>query len=143
MFLLPLYYQRPDTGTLLLSVALLLRGAGFGVAGLPVSVAVYRTLRPAACVRVRHPRVQPLDFRRVLKNAIDFLYAEWNNKAAAFVGHGGESSADESGCGGIGEPGEVPAWTVPPSRRNGRGQEETGHPTDNRLHGTGWRCSAP
>ncbi|WP_066942410.1 NADPH-dependent FMN reductase [Microtetraspora fusca] len=24
----------------------------------------------------------------VLKNAIDFLYAEWNNKAAAFVGYG-------------------------------------------------------
>jgi NAD(P)H-dependent FMN reductase len=24
-----------------------------------------------------------------LKNAIDFLYAEWNNKAAAFVGYGG------------------------------------------------------
>ena len=25
----------------------------------------------------------------VLKNAIDYLYAEWNNKAAAFVGYGG------------------------------------------------------
>ena len=25
----------------------------------------------------------------VLKNAIDFLYREWNNKAAAFVGYGG------------------------------------------------------
>ena len=24
----------------------------------------------------------------VLKNAIDYLYAEWNNKAAAFVGYG-------------------------------------------------------
>jgi len=24
-----------------------------------------------------------------LKNAIDYLYAEWNNKAAAFVGYGG------------------------------------------------------
>ena len=24
----------------------------------------------------------------VLKNAVDFLYAEWNNKAAAFVGYG-------------------------------------------------------
>jgi hypothetical protein len=25
----------------------------------------------------------------VLKNAIDFLYAEWNNKAAGFVSYGG------------------------------------------------------
>src|SRR5690606_2735924 len=25
----------------------------------------------------------------VLKNAIDYLYAEWNDKAAAFVGYGG------------------------------------------------------
>lgn len=25
----------------------------------------------------------------VLKNAIDYVYAEWNNKAAAFVGYGG------------------------------------------------------
>jgi NAD(P)H-dependent FMN reductase len=24
-----------------------------------------------------------------LKNAVDFLYAEWNNKAAGFVGYGG------------------------------------------------------
>jgi len=24
----------------------------------------------------------------VLKNAIDYLYAEWNNKAAAFVSYG-------------------------------------------------------
>ena len=24
----------------------------------------------------------------MLKNAIDYLYAEWNNKAAAFVGYG-------------------------------------------------------
>src|SRR4029077_7856780 len=26
-----------------------------------------------------------------LKNAIDFLYGEWNNKAAGFVGYGGAS----------------------------------------------------
>jgi NAD(P)H-dependent FMN reductase len=26
-----------------------------------------------------------------LKNAIDFLYKEWNNKAAGFVGYGGAS----------------------------------------------------
>ncbi|WP_214416245.1 MDR family MFS transporter [Sphaerisporangium fuscum] len=45
---LPFAFATPDTDTLLLSVALLLRGVGFGVAGLPVSVAVYRTLRPAA-----------------------------------------------------------------------------------------------
>lgn len=29
----------------------------------------------------------------VLKNAIDFVYAEWNNKAAAFVGYGGLGGA--------------------------------------------------
>ncbi|MFG6202717.1 MFS transporter, partial [Nonomuraea sp. JJY05] len=45
---LPFVFATADTDTLLLSVALLLRGVGFGVAGLPVSVAVYRTLRPAA-----------------------------------------------------------------------------------------------
>jgi EmrB/QacA subfamily drug resistance transporter len=45
---LPFVFATPDTDTLLLSVALLLRGIGFGVAGLPVSVAVYRTLHPAA-----------------------------------------------------------------------------------------------
>ncbi|WP_067170031.1 DHA2 family efflux MFS transporter permease subunit [Microtetraspora niveoalba] len=45
---LPFVLATPGTGTLPLSVALLLRGVGFGVAGLPVSVAVYRTLRPAA-----------------------------------------------------------------------------------------------
>src|SRR5256885_5567989 len=28
-----------------------------------------------------------------LKNAIDFLYREWNNKAAGFVGYGGEGAA--------------------------------------------------
>lgn len=28
-----------------------------------------------------------------LKNAIDFLYKEWNNKAAAFVGYGGAGGA--------------------------------------------------
>ncbi|MEV4575443.1 MDR family MFS transporter [Nonomuraea jabiensis] len=45
---LPFVFATLDTDPLLLSVALLLRGAGFGVASLPVSVAVYRTLRPAA-----------------------------------------------------------------------------------------------
>lgn len=29
----------------------------------------------------------------VLKNALDFLYAEWNNKAAGFVAYGGMSGA--------------------------------------------------
>ncbi|WP_164234136.1 NADPH-dependent FMN reductase [Microbacterium hydrocarbonoxydans] len=29
----------------------------------------------------------------VLKNAIDYLHAEWNNKAAAFVGYGGVGGA--------------------------------------------------
>src|SRR3982074_2527118 len=28
-----------------------------------------------------------------LKNAIDFLYREWNNKAAGFVGYGGAGAA--------------------------------------------------
>ena len=28
-----------------------------------------------------------------LKNAIDFLYSEWNNKAAGFIGYGGTSGA--------------------------------------------------
>ncbi|SDS00320.1 NAD(P)H-dependent oxidoreductase [Opitutus sp. GAS368] len=28
-----------------------------------------------------------------LKNAIDYLYAEWNNKAAGFIGYGGMSGA--------------------------------------------------
>src|SRR5258706_8934944 len=28
-----------------------------------------------------------------LKNAIDFLFAEWNNKAAGFVSYGGASGA--------------------------------------------------
>ncbi|MFF4778687.1 DHA2 family efflux MFS transporter permease subunit [Microtetraspora fusca] len=45
---LPFVLATPGNGTLPLSVALLLRGVGFGVASLPVSVAVYRTLRPAA-----------------------------------------------------------------------------------------------
>ena len=34
-----------------------------------------------------------------LKNAIDFLYHEWNNKAAGFVGYGGSGR-----CPGGGEP---------------------------------------
>jgi NAD(P)H-dependent FMN reductase len=29
----------------------------------------------------------------VLKNALDYLYAEWNNKAAAFVGYGAVGAA--------------------------------------------------
>jgi NAD(P)H-dependent FMN reductase len=29
----------------------------------------------------------------VLKNAIDYIYSEWNNKAAAFVGYGGVGGA--------------------------------------------------
>ena len=29
----------------------------------------------------------------MLKNAIDYLYAEWNNKAAAFVSYGGLGGA--------------------------------------------------
>jgi NAD(P)H-dependent FMN reductase len=28
-----------------------------------------------------------------LKNAIDFIYAEWNNKAAGFVGYGSPGGA--------------------------------------------------
>jgi NAD(P)H-dependent FMN reductase len=35
------------------------------------------------------PRIQPCHLGGALKNAIDFLYNEWNNKAAGFVGYGG------------------------------------------------------
>lgn len=45
---LPFAFATADTDTFLLSVALFVRGVGFGVASLPVSVAIYRTLRPAA-----------------------------------------------------------------------------------------------
>ncbi|WP_326822646.1 MDR family MFS transporter [Streptosporangium sp. NBC_01756] len=45
---LPFVFATAGTDTFLLSGALLLRGVGFGVASLSVSVAVYRTLRPAA-----------------------------------------------------------------------------------------------
>jgi NAD(P)H-dependent FMN reductase len=34
-----------------------------------------------------------------LKNTIDFLYAEWNNKAAGFVGYGSGGGARWSTCG--------------------------------------------
>ena len=37
--------------------------------------------------RVRRTRIQPWYFG-ALKNAIDFLYREWNNKAAGFVSYG-------------------------------------------------------
>ena len=33
-----------------------------------------------------------------LKNAIDYLYAEWNNKAAGFVGYGGSGAARSVEC---------------------------------------------
>ncbi|MET7335776.1 hypothetical protein [Nonomuraea sp. NPDC005650] len=45
---LPFAFATADTDPFLLGAALLVRGIGFGVAGLPVSVAVYRTLHPAA-----------------------------------------------------------------------------------------------
>ncbi len=34
-------------------------------------------------------KIASLDASAALKNAIDFLYHEWNNKAAGFVGYGG------------------------------------------------------
>jgi NAD(P)H-dependent FMN reductase len=34
----------------------------------------------------------------VLKNAIDYLYAEWNNKAAAFVSYGSLGGARDRAC---------------------------------------------
>src|SRR3712207_9400952 len=43
-------------------------------------------------VRHRHPGVQPRHLR-VLKNAIDYLYAEWNNKAVGFVSYGNVGGA--------------------------------------------------
>src|SRR5207248_3750541 len=36
----------------------------------------------------RYPRIQPWHLGGI-KNAIDFLFHEWNNKAAGFVGYGG------------------------------------------------------
>jgi NAD(P)H-dependent FMN reductase len=33
----------------------------------------------------------------VLKNALDYLYADWNNKAAGFVSYGGAGSAGGAG----------------------------------------------
>src|SRR3712207_1719845 len=43
-------------------------------------------------VRHRHPGVQPRHLR-VLKNAIDYLFAEWNNKAVGFVSYGSAGGA--------------------------------------------------
>jgi len=43
-------------------------------------------------LRVRHPRIQ-LRTAAVLKNAIDWVYPEWNRKAAAFVSYGSAMGA--------------------------------------------------
>ena len=43
-------------------------------------------------LRVRHARVQPRP-SGALKNAIDFLFAEWNDKAAGFVSYGSAGGA--------------------------------------------------
>ncbi|MEU4720128.1 DHA2 family efflux MFS transporter permease subunit [Nonomuraea dietziae] len=44
---IPFAFATAESDPFLLGAALLVRGVGFGVAGLPVSVALYRTLRPA------------------------------------------------------------------------------------------------
>lgn len=49
------------------------------------------TLLPAA-VDVA-PALPPLAASGVLKNAIDYLYTEWNNKAVGFVSYGGVGGA--------------------------------------------------
>ena len=43
-------------------------------------------------LRLRDARVQSWTVRS-LKNAIDFLHREWNNKAVGFVGYGGNGGA--------------------------------------------------
>ena len=42
---------------------------------------------------VRRVYISKEDGRHALKNAIDFLFHEWNNKAAAFVSYGGAGGA--------------------------------------------------
>jgi EmrB/QacA subfamily drug resistance transporter len=44
----PFAFATADTDTVLLGGALLVRGIGFGIASLPIAVAVYRTLSPSA-----------------------------------------------------------------------------------------------
>src|SRR3989442_15829344 len=51
-----------------------------------------------------------------LKNAIDFLFREWNNKAAGFVGYGG--------AGGVRGGGEF--WVVMGGNKNWGGRGEGG-----------------
>ena len=53
----------------------------------PHTLAVGRQDRLLRRLRDGDPGVQPLHVRR-LKNAIDFLYGEWNNKAVGFVSYG-------------------------------------------------------
>ncbi|MGS2616132.1 MDR family MFS transporter [Micromonospora sp. LZ34] len=43
----PFAFATANSDTLLLSAALFVRGIGFGVASLPIAVAIYRTLKPA------------------------------------------------------------------------------------------------
>jgi NAD(P)H-dependent FMN reductase len=48
--------------------------------------------RLVRCLRFRHAEYNH-GTSGALKNAIDFLFAEWNNKAAGFVSYGGASGA--------------------------------------------------
>ena len=48
--------------------------------------------RAVGRLRLRHPRVQ-LRTSAVLKNAIDWVYPEWNRKAAGFVSYGSAMGA--------------------------------------------------
>ena len=45
------------------------------------------------CLYLRDARQYNHGIPGALKNAIDYLYAEWNNKPAGFVGYGGAGGA--------------------------------------------------
>ena len=63
---------------------------------LPVCTAAHESLgredRDFRCIRVRHAGIQSFDVR-ALKNTTDYLFREWNDKAAGFVGYGGMTGA--------------------------------------------------
>lgn len=71
------------------------RRAGAAIEG-PVQQAAYQGLGGKGgrvrCVRFRHTRIQPRHLG-CTKNAIDYLYREWNNKAAGFVSYGSAGGA--------------------------------------------------
>src|SRR4249919_3411865 len=52
-----------------------------------------RRNRPVGRLHLRHARIQ-LRPSAVLKNALDWVYPEWNRKAAAFVSYGGAAGSE-------------------------------------------------